>query len=235
VRVVSLHHVSFEGLGAIGPWLAERGHEVTQVRLFAGEELPAADTYDWLIVMGGPMNIHDDARHAWLPAERRFVRRAIDDGKLVLGICLGSQFVADALGARVFRNPSGNEIGWFPVHASPEADGSANMAGWPDAAPAFHWHGDTFDLPEDAVRLAWSEATPVQAFEARDGRVLALQFHPEATLEGVTALADADADELDGSAWVQTREELLAGCVEHVPTLSARLADILARLESQAL
>jgi GMP synthase-like glutamine amidotransferase len=233
VRVVSLHHVSFEGLGAIGPWLAEHGHQVTQVRLFAGEDLPAADSLDWLIVMGGPMNIHDDADHPWLSAERAFVRRAIDDGKLVLGICLGSQFVADALGARVFRNPNGNEIGWFPVHATPAAAGSTTMAGWPDAAHVFHWHGDTFDLPEGAVRLAWSDATPVQAFEACDGRVLALQFHPEATLEGVTALADAGADELDGSTWVQSREELQAGCAEHLPALGEQLADILTRLSSR--
>lgn len=235
MRVVSLHHVSFEGLGAIEPWLAERGHEVTQVRLFAGEGLPAADEFDWLIVMGGPMSIHDDADHAWLPAERRFVRRAIDDDKLVLGICLGSQFVADALGAHVFHNSNGREIGWFPVHATAEAAGSATMAGWPEAAPAFHWHGDTYDLAADAIRLAWTQATPMQAFEARGGRVLALQFHPEATLEGVTALADAAADELDGSRWAQSREELLAGCEEHLPALGRLLGDILGRMESRAL
>lgn len=234
MRVVALLHVPFEGLAALRPWLDAHGHEITQVRLYAGEEPPDTSAFEWLIVMGGPMSIHDDADHPWLSDERRFVRRAIDDGKLVLGICLGSQFVADALGAKVYRNPSGREIGWYPVQPSPEAGGSWTMAGWPEGAVAMHWHGDTFELPGEAARLAWTEATPVQAFEARDGRVLALQFHPEVTRTSLEALCDAAADELDDSRWVQSREELLAGVDDYAPRLQPALDDVLTRLAARA-
>jgi GMP synthase-like glutamine amidotransferase len=182
--------------------------------------------------MGGPMNVHEDDRFPWLAQERRFIRRAIDDGRLVLGVCLGAQFVADALGARVFRNPTGREIGWFAVRPTPEAAGSVTFAGVPERAMVFHWHGDTFDLPAQAVRLAESDATRIQAFEALGGRVLAVQFHPEATADSVASLAREAADELGPEQpYVQTAGELISGAARHQAELGGLLADILGRME----
>jgi GMP synthase-like glutamine amidotransferase len=232
MRIVYLQHVPFEDLAGIGTWARGRGHEVSAVRLFAAEALPELDAFEWLMVMGGPMNIHDDGAHPWLAEERRFIRRAIDAGRLVLGVCLGAQLVADALGARVYRNPAGREIGWFDVRPTPEAAGSVTFAGVPDAVTVLHWHGDTFDLPADAVRLAESDATEIQAFEAYGGRVLALQFHPEATPRSVMALAEAAAEELTpGQEHVQPAGRLLSGAARHEAALQELLADILGRME----
>jgi GMP synthase-like glutamine amidotransferase len=233
MRIVYLRHVPFEGLAGIGTWAEGRGHEVRAVRMFAGEVPPEPDGFDWLIVMGGPMDIHDDSAYPWLEGERRFIRRAIDAGRLVLGVCLGAQFVADALGARVFHNPSGPEIGWFDIRPTPEAAGSVTFAGVPDRATVFHWHGDTFDLPAGAVRLAESDVTEIQAFEACDGRVLAMQFHPEATPASVLELSRAEADELApaGRPHVQSAGELLSGAALHQGKQQELLADILGRME----
>ncbi len=231
MRITWLQHVPFEGLAAIAPWAAERGHDVTRVRVFAGEPLPGLETFDWLVIMGGEMGVHDDADHPWLAAERGFVREAIDAGKLVLGVCLGAQFVADALGGRVYRNPAGREIGWWELRPTPEAAGSVTFADVSDSFLTLHWHGDTFELPAAGVLLAESDATPVQAFEALGGRVVALQFHPEMTSAGLEGILAGAADELDGSDFVQSAEELRAGIAEHEALNAAVLAGILSRME----
>jgi len=229
MRVAYLQHASFEDLGAMEPWLIERGHEVRACRVFQGQHFPALADFDWLIVMGGPMGIHDDAAHPWLVRERRFIGRAIREGKLVLGVCLGAQFVADALGARVHKNGE-PEIGWFPVRATDDASRSATSA-VPAQFVALHWHGDTFEVPEGATLLATSEATAHQAFEAEGGRVLALQFHLEATLAGVDALIAECPDELVALPHVQSARELRAGAAEFGPVLAPLLDCVLGAME----
>ena len=179
MRVHWLQHAEHEDLGCIAPWLAARGHEVSCTRLQRGEAPPAPEAFDWLIVMGGPMNIYEHNDYRWLIAEKQLIRRALDGGKRLLGICLGSQLIADQLGGPVSRNAE-TEIGWHPVRLTETGRGDAAFAGFPDEFTAFHWHGDTFALPPGAHSLMASEACAAQAF-SHGPRVAGIQFHLEVT------------------------------------------------------
>ena len=206
MRIQVLQHVAFEGPAAIGDWAEARGHDVETTHLYAGDGLPELDSFDFLVVMGGPMNIHDDDEHGWLANERDFTRAAIDEGKIVLGVCLGAQLIADALGASVYPARQ-KEIGWFQI-ALTDAAQDGLFIGFAPRFSVFHWHGDTFDLPPGATHLARSGITKNQAFLWGD-RVLALQFHLEATGESVAALAENCADEIAPGPWVQSAEQML--------------------------
>lgn len=197
-----IQHVSFEGLGCIEPWLAENNHQVTCTRLWKGDVFPDLGNVDGLIVMGGPMGVYDEAVYPWLAAEKAFIREVIDLDKPVLGICLGAQLIAEVLGSTVWKNGQ-KEIGFFPVCHTPEA--VAHGAD-PDFM-AFHWHGDTFGIPEGAVRLASSEATENQAFRYKEN-VLALQFHLETTEESLMSLYENAKDEITEAPFIQTLEEM---------------------------
>jgi GMP synthase-like glutamine amidotransferase len=206
VRAHYLQHVPFESPGSILPWLTQHGASVASTRLFEAHTLPAVDDFDLLVVMGGPMSVNDEARHPWLIAEKRLVRDAIESGRAVVGVCLGAQVIASALGSRVFQNEA-REIGWFPIAATPTpAPGTLR---WPDKLTVFHWHGETFDLPSGAVRLASSEGCLNQAFQIGD-RVVGLQFHLEATPETVAAMVEHCRHELTPDRYVQSERELLA-------------------------
>jgi GMP synthase-like glutamine amidotransferase len=204
MRLHWLQHVPFEGLGYIEEWANAHGAERSRTRLFAGEQLPDIGTFDWLVVMGGPMGIHDHEEHPWLVAEKEFIRQAIDAGKTVVGICLGAQLMANVLGAKVYPGPQ-KEIGWFPVQRSEGAPGLV-----PEQLTVFHWHGDTFDIPEGAIRLASSAGCRNQGFVYND-RSVALQFHMETTPESMEALIEHCADELVEAPFIQTANQMRAG------------------------
>jgi GMP synthase-like glutamine amidotransferase len=208
VRILCLQHVPFEGPGTIEAWARSRGHSFEVLRLFDGDPLPGAGTFDGLVVMGGPMSVHDDAAFPWLAAEKRLIRGAVEGGRLVLGVCLGAQLIAASLGARVYAGGC-REIGWHEARATAAAAGSRLCAALPRAFTAFHWHGDTFDLPPGAVHTAASAAFAHQAFEIAPA-VLGLQFHLEATPRGVAGLVDACGGDLaEGGRWVQSAAEIL--------------------------
>ena len=230
MRIVNLRHVPFEGLGTIAAWARDRGHTLVEHRVFEDDCFPASDEYDWLVVMGGPMNVYQDGDHPWLARERGFARKAIEDGKLVLGVCLGAQMLADALGGRVYKNAQ-PEIGWFPVTLAAEAAVSRTFRDLPAVFTALHWHGDTFDIPNGATLLAMSDATPNQAFEANGGKVVAMQFHLEATPKSVAALIGACGDELLELPCIQTAAELASGAQQHAAAMRPLLEDILSRME----
>jgi GMP synthase-like glutamine amidotransferase len=180
MRIHWLQHADFEDLGCIAPALAARGDTVTCTRLWAGETPPAnADGFDALIVIGGPMNIYEYDLHPWLKPEKALIRATIDAGKRVLGICLGSQLIADVLGGPVTRNAH-TEIGWFPVELNDAGRRSRFFAGFPDRFTVFHWHGDTFAIPPRAANLMTSAGCVHQAL-AYDDRVVGIQFHLEVT------------------------------------------------------
>lgn len=203
-----LQHVPFEDLGTIAQWARGRGAEISRTRLFVGETLPAVECFDWLVIMGGPMNIYEDARYPWLMAEKRFIGEAITAGKLVLGICLGAQLIADVLGGAVTRNAQ-REIGWFPVTLTAEAQQSAVFSALPPRFTAFHWHGDTFSLPPGALHTAASDACPHQAFAYHE-RIIGLQCHLESTCAGIEKLVTHCGDELTTGAYIQSAESMLA-------------------------
>ncbi len=200
-------HVPFEDLGCIRPCLTGHGYSITRTRFFESTVLPDPDEVDLLIILGGPMSVHDEDALPWLVEEKRFIAEMIASGKPVLGICLGAQLIADVMGARVYQNSS-PEIGWFPVRALPE-EGNANF-GFPASVNVFSWHGETFDLPRGAIHLAASEACENQAFQL--GRsVIGLQFHLETTPQAAQDLVTHCRHELvPGLPFVQTEEQILA-------------------------
>ena len=227
MRLHSLQHVPFEGLAAIALWARQHGWAVTTTHLYNAEPLPDLDQFDWLVVMGGPMNIHAEADHPWLAAEKAFISRAVAAGRTVLGICLGAQLLAHCLGARVTRGAH-PEIGWFPVVKSPEADRTQVGRALPDPFTAFHWHGDTFTLPEGAVSLGHSDACACQGF-VFDERVVGLQFHLETTPASAAALIENCGEEIGAGPYEQTPAGMLAdpGRFERLHRLLSRLLDAL--------
>ncbi len=183
------------------------GHQLSSTHFYRGESLPPISSFDCLIIMGGPMGVGDHIDHPWLEKEIAFLGQALNSGKTVLGICLGAQLIAAALGARVRKNPD-REIGWFPVQREAAAGQTLLAEILPQQMQAFHWHGDTFELPTGAHLLASSEACANQAFSLED-RIFGFQFHLETTLEGAEALISHCSDEIDGSRYVQTAGQML--------------------------
>lgn len=203
-----LQHVPFEGLASIRAWIERGDHKVTCTRLYAGDGFPRPDGIDLLIVMGGPMGVYDVDQYPWLTAEKDFLRAVIDAGKRVLGICLGAQLIAEVLGARVYPNGQ-KEIGWFPVTRTADAERSALGRLLPAEFMAYHWHGDTFELPPGAVHLAQTPVCRHQAY-AIDDRILGLQFHLETTPESARELIEHGGDELVDAPTIQSAEAMLA-------------------------
>ena len=207
-RLHYLQHVPFEDIGTIRSWAEAAGMTIRGTRHFHNEDLPSVEELDWLIIMGGPMNVAEEVLYPWLQEEKRLIRQAIAQRKTVLGICLGAQLIADAMGACVRRNAY-REIGWFPVRKTDEAGRATISAALPDGFLALHWHGDTFDLPERAIRLGRSAACENQGF-VLDERIVGLQFHLEVTPRGLERLIHHCRSEIDGSLYVQSPEIMLA-------------------------
>lgn len=174
MRSVVIQHVPFEGPGLIAPALFAVGSEVSVVRADLGDALPAAAQLDVLVVMGGPMGAFDDLEHPHLVEERALIAECVRLGKPVLGVCLGAQLLAAALGASVHRGPV-EEIGAGEVELTATGDPVLSPSG--PRVPVVHWHGDTFDLPDGAELLARSDLYAHQAF--RVGTAYGLQFHVE--------------------------------------------------------
>lgn len=207
LRIHYLQHVEFEDAANIVPWAEARGHRVSRTRLHAQEPLPSPDAVDWLVIMGGPMNIYEHDRHPWLVREKEFIAEAIRRGTPALGICLGAQLIADVLGGRVTQNRE-KEIGWFPVSLTDGASHLPPFQSLPRQFLPFHWHGDTFSIPPGAVRAASSEACTNQAFQYGD-RVVGLQFHLDYSAASIAKMVESCAEELVEGPYVQRWPELL--------------------------
>ena len=183
-RAVVIRHVAFEDLGSFAEPLTRHGYRIEYVE--AGLDDPGrmdAAGADLLIVLGGPISACDDRQYPFLADEVRILERRLGDDHATLGICLGSQLMARALGARVYGAGT-KEVGWGPLSLTEAGGASALRHLAPDKTPVLHWHGDTFDLPRGAVHLASTDACENQAF-LWGARGLALQFHPEATGRGL--------------------------------------------------
>ena len=201
-----MQHVPFEGLGSIETWLQSRRADVSVTRLFEEPALPDPADVDLLVIMGGPMSVNDEADHPWLAAEKQFIRKAIEKDKAVIGICLGAQLIAGAMGAAVYPNKE-KEIGWFPVTGT-QPDNAEEFFAFPQELLVFHWHGETFDLPEGAMRLARSDACRNQAFQL-GRRTIGMQFHLETTPGAARDIVHHCRDELQPSRYVQGAAEIL--------------------------
>jgi len=223
-----LQHVPFEGLGSMEAWLTEQGHDLFCTRLWAGDALPPVDSFAALIVMGGPMGIYDHDEYPWLPAEKAFLNKVVAKETPILGICLGAQLLADVLGAEVTANWE-KEIGWFPVQATADMPLSLETV-FPAEMKVFHWHGDTFSLPGDAVCIFKSTACENQAF-LYENHVLGLQFHLETTRESAATLIDNCRDELVHAPWIMTEREMLA-CTDDFQQINSCMHQLLKKFFS---
>lgn len=210
MKKLSIHafmHVPFEGLGCIEEWITKHDHAVSYTKFYEGFSLPDPSEIDWLIVMGGPMGVYDEDIYPWLAQEKAFIRKAIENGKTVIGICLGSQLIAEVLGAEVYPNKQ-KEIGWFDVKLSETAKRHPLFEGFEDQFPVFHWHGDTYDLPAGSIHLISSDSCLNQAFLYKD-KVLGLQFHFEVTEQLLKGMVENGADELLQNETIQSAEQIL--------------------------
>ncbi len=181
MNVLIVKHIGVEGPGSIGMHLHQEGIPYRILNLEANERFPKLDGLTHVILLGGPMNVYEEDRYPFLAQEDLFIKEAVQRGKRILGICLGAQLIAKALGAKVYRAPA-KEIGWYDLSLTKEARSDPVFSGFPETFSAFQWHGDTFDLPKAAKLIATSDPILNQAFRYGEN-AYGLQFHLEVTEE----------------------------------------------------
>jgi GMP synthase-like glutamine amidotransferase len=207
MKIHIFQHVPYEGPAKIEAWLKEQGHELKFSRLYESSRIPLLKSIQGLVIMGGPMGVNDEEKYPWLKLEKAFIKKALEAGLPVLGVCLGAQLMAAALGAKVYANKE-KEIGWWELKLTPEGVESG-LLGEAKAPQAFHWHGDTFDLPLGATRLAKSADCLNQAFSWGQ-KALGLQFHLEVGPAELRAMCKAGKGELEaGGKRVQDAKKIL--------------------------
>lgn len=225
-RVHYIQHVPYEGLGYIEKWVKDNGYSLTVTKIYEDYKFPDQDDFDMLVIMGGPMGTYEEDSYPWLKDEKLFVRKAIDSDKAVLGICLGSQIIANALGAAVYSNKE-KEIGWLPISFIDKA--SQDLFGSETVSPiVFQWHGDTFDLPAGTKLLASSEACVNQAFSYKE-KVIGLQFHFEATEKSCADILNNSDEELVGGKYIQS-EDYIRKNTQYIPPCNKMIETILNKL-----
>ena len=207
IRVEVFQHVPFEGLGSLESFFASAQAHVAHTRWFQGGKAPRQESFDLLVIMGGPMGVYDEAEFPWLKDEKRALKETLEAGKPVLGICLGAQLLAEVLGGVVTRNPY-REIGWFPVERAAPGSGSSWVSRYfPERFPTFHWHGDTFSIPSGATHLFRSEGCSNQGFVWKE-RAVGLQFHPEIRPETIASWLENGQEELQPGPYVQSPDRM---------------------------
>lgn len=180
MRIHFIQHEPLEGPAGILDWAIAQGASTSFTHIYKGDIFPSHDSFDWLVLMGGSMGAYEEDKFPWLRTEKNFLELTLKKQKTILGICLGAQILANVLGAQVKKNAF-KEIGWFPVTLTQDGLTSPLFKGIPTTFQAFHWHGDTFDIPKSAKLLASSAACTNQAFATSDNRAIGLQFHLETT------------------------------------------------------
>lgn len=190
-----LQHVPFEGPGMIETWSKSNHFQITKTEFFQNSwTLPQPEEFDLLVIMGGPMGVNDQTRFPWLGEEKRFIEKAVNNDKKIIGICLGAQLIASVLGARVYKNKH-REIGWFNVQTVTGSDYRSWLMGIPQRFSAFHWHGDTFELPAQCHRIFRSDGCEQQGF-VMDTQILGLQFHLEVAEKDIIAILKNSAEDM---------------------------------------
>lgn len=196
-----LQHVPFERPGLLATWVANRCYTLTITNLWAGEPFPVVDDYDGLFILGGSMNVYEDALYPWLADEKAFIAEGVARGKPILGICLGAQLLAVVLGG-VVTKARYKEIGWFPVALTADGHTSELFHGFASPLTVFHWHGDRLTIPPGATHIATSDGCAEQAF-VYGNRVVGLQFHLETDANSIAAVIDHCSDELVLGSYIQ--------------------------------
>jgi GMP synthase (glutamine-hydrolysing) len=196
MNVLVMKHVDIEGPGLIEACLSQEKIPYQILTLESGLHLPKLDNLTHLVILGGPMNVYEEDRYPFLKIEDLFIKEAIQRGKSILGICLGAQLIAKALGAKVFKAPV-REIGWYDVSLTRIGSIDPFFSQLPKTFPVFQWHEDTFEIPHSAILIATSSAVPYQAFRYGDN-AYGLQFHLEVTREMIREWVDTYEEEFEG-------------------------------------
>ncbi|MCH7321639.1 type 1 glutamine amidotransferase [Solibacillus sp. MA9] len=207
MRIYCLQNDPLAGLGAIETWISKNAYSVTTTHVYNDSNFLSTDEYDLLIILGGPMGAYEEEQYPWLQLEKEYISEAIRKEKFVFGICLGAQLIASALGSPVYPHTL-QEIGWWQLERTKERESLQLFNGLPEKFTVFELHGDTFDLPEGAVRIAESKACLNQAFMF-ENYVIGLQFHPEFTENTLNNVVEKIGHELTGGAFIQKPEEFL--------------------------
>jgi GMP synthase (glutamine-hydrolysing) len=208
MKIRVLQNASHEGPAHILTWAKSRGHTIDVTRMYHSSDVPRLDDFDWLIIMGGPMGVHDEIQCPWLVHEKSLIESAIAGDKIVMGVCLGAQLIAQVLGARVYKS-SHAERGWSTLSLTREAESSRLFSCFPKEFTAFVWHDDVFDLPAGATHLVSNKACPYHAFEY--GKVVGLQFHLEVTSDSIRAIMDHSFYKGISGSYVQDRKQIEQG------------------------
>ena len=231
MRIHCLQHVPWHGRAFLPLWAAAAGHDWEVTLVPEADRLPAPESFDALVIMGGPMSLREQAKYPWLVAEQRLLESVLERGQPFLGICLGAQLLAAVHGAPVRRGRH-SEIGWYPLALTAEHRDTWLGDALPEGLETFFWHDDVFETPADAVRIAGTEASPHQAFVT--GSALALQFHLEVTPEWAAHLARRDAVQLVPSRYVQSATDILGRPASSYEQNNAVMATLLERWLGQS-
>lgn len=226
-KILFLEHIDFETPALLLDWAKKENFEYERLFLYDNSciSFPDLESFDILVVMGGPMNIYEVDSYPWLKEEKTFIKRCISKNKKVLGLCLGAQLIADCLGAKIVRNAN-QEIGFFPLSLTKAGKQSSFFKNFPNNFHAVHWHGDTFEIPENAELLCSSEACRNQAFSYNQN-VLALQFHLELNYDSLKVLCKNDPPQKN--TYVQSANEITDESNLHYLDKTQKLLDILMR------
>lgn len=228
MRIHYIQNHSLSGLGMIRPWMLEQGHAVTGTVMGIDALFPTMDDFDLLIVLGGTMGAYEEAAYPWLITEKEFIREAVKHKKLVLGICLGAQLIADALGGKAYPHTH-KEIGWCNIALHKQAAAVPLLQGLPESFTAFQFHGDTFLPPEGAVVLAGNEACANQLFVYNE-HVVGVQFHPEYDEQIISKLMRYSHSKLVAGLYEQEASSWL-NQEEHKKNMKAFLYTLLGNME----
>jgi GMP synthase-like glutamine amidotransferase len=203
--------MSFEHPGSVVDWANEKNYTITYTKIFKDANFPSTDSFDMLVIMGGVMGAYEEDKYEWMRAEKLFIKKSIEANKKVLGICLGAQFIADALGAKVFPHTK-KEIGWFEVEKVATHKLTENL---PQTFTTFHWHGDTFTLPGNAIHLCKTQACEQQGF-VYNNHVAGLQFHTEIKEDLLNSMIENERSELIKAKYVQTEDKIKRLATEYI-------------------
>lgn len=229
MRIHIIMHASFEGAGAIKNWAMNNGHTISYTHTYKGESLPDISELDFLVVMGGPQSPTQLDKYPYLRDEINFTRKAIDQNKLVIGVCLGAQIISESLGAKTEQSPN-KEIGVYPITLTEEGLKDNIFKNFPASFDVMHWHNDMPGLPEGATLLAYSEGCPRQAIKYND-RVYGLQCHMEMTNELIKGMVEHCTSDLKPGKYIQNAEELLG---QDMADINQMMMNILNHLAEKA-